>query len=1073
MNTIGRKFISGTLALTTGAWILGASFFVPVASAQTSASLQAQIAALLAQVSALQAQLNSSSGSSSSVSFTRNLTVGSTGNDVKSLQIFLNSKGFVVAASGAGSPGNESTYFGAKTKAALAKYQAANGISPASGFFGPITRSQVSGAGGGIVNPGGNVPPGNASVTLSADNPAAGTVTTGASHVPLARFTFSGSYTVTGVVLKRIGVSADASLSNVFLYDRDSQTRLTDAASVSSGSLINFTNPSGLFTVNGTRNISVRVDLAANSGETIGVQLVSYTVSGGSPITANLSGNLFSVASASLASVSISNAVGSGNSDPGNGVLIWQGTLNVSTRNVVFSRLALRQIGSVNNGTDIRNFNLFVDGVQVGSAVASPDANGYVTFSNLNTTLITGARILKVVADVIGGSSRTVQLSLRGAYDLNVQDIQYNLNPAVTATPSFPFGPAAFTVNSGVLVVAKAASSPATNVTINGSNVDLADYTFTAFGEPIKVQTITVGAAIAGNGGATSTLRNGVVMINGTQYGSTADINNIGRSYTTNFVVNPGSPANVQIRADVFDNTSGSAFNSTSTVQIVLRLGATNGIGQISLNSLNVPTADQVANTVTAASGALTITRTTNYGNQTTVVPQTAYKLADFSLANGNVEPVNVNTLTLTYNNFGGNFSTTNMQNVYIKYGSSMTSVKPTPTASGDSFSVTFTIAQNSTMPIQVFADLKTGISASATSSVSLAITATTASGVSAPVAATPGQLITANTGSYTVALDASTPVSQIVDDTGNVTSVVAKILPVNDTLNLTGLTVLITDPSAVQNFDLLYNGTAIRSAIPAATTTAITGLTGVSVPANSSNNLLAVRLNMNSGVGVGAGATGGNLTTNLTNFTGTSASTGSSASITGSASGTAVYVYHAIPIITRGTNGVATLLGAGTKTVADFTIAPTGGNIGWEQMVFTVATSTASTTYASNGAGSTLLDVTTGNFVPLLAASSTAGGTFTITPTTELALSSPHEYQLNVVISVVNGLSTGNSMTFQIARPTGSFAASNGFTTLTTSTASFVWTDQSAATHSNTTADWSTDFLVKNLPTNTWTLGN
>jgi len=76
-----------------------------------------------------------------------NLTVGSVGEDVRTLQKFLNDKGFTVANSGPGSPGNETTRFGLLTKAALAKFQASVGISPASGFFGPITRAYLASIG--------------------------------------------------------------------------------------------------------------------------------------------------------------------------------------------------------------------------------------------------------------------------------------------------------------------------------------------------------------------------------------------------------------------------------------------------------------------------------------------------------------------------------------------------------------------------------------------------------------------------------------------------------------------------------------------------------------------------------------------------------------------------------------------------------------------------------------------------------------------------------------------------------------------------------------------------------------
>jgi murein DD-endopeptidase MepM/ murein hydrolase activator NlpD len=77
-------------------------------------------------------------------SFSRDLEIGMSGVDVRQLQVFLNEKGFVISASGAGAPGNESDYFGARTQAALAKYQAANGIAPAAGYFGPKTRARIA-----------------------------------------------------------------------------------------------------------------------------------------------------------------------------------------------------------------------------------------------------------------------------------------------------------------------------------------------------------------------------------------------------------------------------------------------------------------------------------------------------------------------------------------------------------------------------------------------------------------------------------------------------------------------------------------------------------------------------------------------------------------------------------------------------------------------------------------------------------------------------------------------------------------------------------------------------------------
>jgi len=80
-----------------------------------------------------------------SYQFDRSLKLGDRGQDVLELQKYLNTAGFTVTLSGAGSKGSETTYFGPATQKALIKYQQAQGISPSSGYFGPITRSKING----------------------------------------------------------------------------------------------------------------------------------------------------------------------------------------------------------------------------------------------------------------------------------------------------------------------------------------------------------------------------------------------------------------------------------------------------------------------------------------------------------------------------------------------------------------------------------------------------------------------------------------------------------------------------------------------------------------------------------------------------------------------------------------------------------------------------------------------------------------------------------------------------------------------------------------------------------------
>lgn len=69
--------------------------------------------------------------------FTRDLTIGSTGADVTALQTWLIARGYSIPAGATG-------YFGTQTRAAVSAYQAANGISPTAGYFGPITRAHIN-----------------------------------------------------------------------------------------------------------------------------------------------------------------------------------------------------------------------------------------------------------------------------------------------------------------------------------------------------------------------------------------------------------------------------------------------------------------------------------------------------------------------------------------------------------------------------------------------------------------------------------------------------------------------------------------------------------------------------------------------------------------------------------------------------------------------------------------------------------------------------------------------------------------------------------------------------------------
>src|SRR4030042_913393 len=249
MHSIAKKIIATVTMLTC------VGMLVPAGAVQalTAAELQEQINALLATLSSLQDQLTVLQGGSTGgtitgctiTSFDRNLTLKSSGADVKCLQIILNSDASTqVAASGVGSAGNESTYFGALTKAAVIKFQnkyassvlTPVGLSAGTGYVGASTRAKLNtmvsatgGTGGTGETP---APAGENKVQLASDNPAASTVAKGAQNVIFLKVNFcaaSSANTVSKVIVTRTGIAADADLSYVKLYDGVTQIGSTQA----------------------------------------------------------------------------------------------------------------------------------------------------------------------------------------------------------------------------------------------------------------------------------------------------------------------------------------------------------------------------------------------------------------------------------------------------------------------------------------------------------------------------------------------------------------------------------------------------------------------------------------------------------------------------------------------------------------------------------------------------------------------------------------------------------------------------------------------------------------------------
>src|SRR3989344_4643506 len=760
--------------------VLALSFaFVTPAKADLLSDLQAQVQALLAQITALGGGSSTTAGAGC-YAFTTTHQQGQSGGEIMWIQKFLNSHGAQVAASGAGSPGNETSYYGALTKAGVAKWQAANGVAPAAGYWGPITRAKVATVCAGSVTPGvpgvpGTPVTGNGlKVMLASDSPPSTSLVQGRAIGDLAHFPFSNptgsELPVTSLGFKRIGASSDSTITNVYLFNGGA--RITDSAGISN-SAFTFNDTAGIFKIaaGGSVTISVRADiLSTANGQQVGVQLVSV----GSPaaldtsVVLPISGAVHLISSAALGTVAFTYTGPSNATDnPTNDNRVFEASTVVSTHSVWLKALSFEDRGSDNDG-DLKNFRLLIDGVQVGSTVTQAVSQRITFDLTANPKkLETGTRIIKVVADIVGGSGETYDVQIRRAADVLAVDSE--LGQPILSTDaggSFPVSAAtANNVGAASLSVVRKADSPTDNIAVGATNVLIARYEVRAAGENVKIEALTASTTVAGQ--TSYGIDNGKVFLNGAQIGSTQDIAQGGTEFTfgSSFIARQGLIEILEIYGDAA-HTDGTDYANTNTVLVGVAIAAANTQG---VNSGNTVTAisNTVGNTRTISSSSLTMTKYSGYGDQTMVAGTNNARIGAFTISAGSTEGVNVNTITVSLStNESASVTDLMLKDNATGVQLGTTKVSPAAGAGGNSFSVNFSVPVSGAKTIDVYANIKSGANAGPIAievdgSGTGAVTAQTVTFGSSSTGTL--QTITVGTGTLTVSRDSGTPTNSNV----------------------------------------------------------------------------------------------------------------------------------------------------------------------------------------------------------------------------------------------------------------------------------------------------------------------
>ncbi|HUY69822.1 MAG TPA: peptidoglycan-binding domain-containing protein, partial [Candidatus Tyrphobacter sp.] len=673
---------------------------------------------------------------------------------MKCLQQYLNASGDTVAKTGAGSSGNETTYFGPATKAAVAKWQAANGVTPAIGYFGPISRAEyvkltastgtttgttTGGTGTTTGTTTGNVPASGLAVSLASTSAAAGSAIAGAGQIPVGSFTFTASNakgeTVTGLTFTKVGVVSDSNITNAYLVDSTGSV-VAQYQSLSSG-VATFTGLSLNVAAGASATYTLKVDLStsANAGNTIAWQLTSATVSSGdtvtgTPVTAATQ-TVTTVSNPSLAKATFTfNSVGSSINAGTQGALVADITANVTNNSVYLKGVKFEEVGSA-TASDIQNLKLYVAGSQVGNAVATAASDGTIYFdlSSANAKLNTGNTDIQLYADIMGSPNRTAQFTILHTYDVSVTDSQYSsgISPSVTTTNA-----TTITINPGTLTVSLDANSPTGNVAEGVSAVTLGKFDVKAAGEAVRINYLD--AEIVGTGwtaiaSSTADLTNVRIIDDvGGQVGNT--ISTIATGSTTGDCTysNPNTSTLVCHFGDSSSNINYTIpANTTRVLSVVADLASTvtatalqaslptmtsNAIGQISNQTTSSGAA--TGGSLTVITNSLTSATNNNVGTLTYAVGASNVEVGSFILTASSAQGVNVSSLTLTTTAS----STLELQNLKVmvgstQFGSSQGTVK-TSAATDYAFSgsTPINVAAGQSVTVNVKADILSGSTA-------------------------------------------------------------------------------------------------------------------------------------------------------------------------------------------------------------------------------------------------------------------------------------------------------------------------------------------------------------------------
>ncbi len=769
MSKLLRKTISIGTTLVVAFMLMGP---VVPAKAVTAEELQTQIDDLLATLADLQDQLSELTGEEDGVSvscnFTRYLYPEMSGTDVKCLQEYLNSTSHQVNASGVGSPGYETQYYGPLTKAAVTSWQAAHGVAVGNyaGYFGPASQVKYDAlvADGVVDDDEDEELAEGLNVAFAADNPAAAVIPSASLYNPMLKLDFTaedGAAVITGLTITRGGLIANTAIEGVSMWDEDGNRlgNIISALTADGEATIDFGADDVVISDGETKSITVKVNMASTpTSGTVNFRVASASdISVSGDVTVNgsfpLVGNLMSLAdgSASLGDIYLSAVevggissstaltVGSGNLEVGDtSKIIGKFRFNQSNslESVVVERVVVYVEGTINEDKDLTNWELYAPDGSLLASADKPD-DRYVTFDlgegyTINKGL---SRDLTVRADIADGSTHYFRAQIQNDYDIMAKGVTTGayVKPLSSLGAVFVYGDAAadnsyFRIKRGDLTISKAVTCPSGTISPGDQNIVLAKFALKSAGEKLEIRRMGIAVATTGAYVLTGTLKvqdadtsatylsiSGATV--GLQGAAPTTITDLSHQNLSTYIVIPsGETKNINVIGTVSSNATSNDAYTIYVGAFYAKRHSSNDYQTLPIGSTSV----YPANKLDVSAVSLTVVKNAAFGGGARAKSLTEAPIGEFVLKASSADDIRVSTLKIDLNSYIDAVSTL-FQNLYItnEAGTQLGGIVGTPASTGDTFTTDFTIPAAQSEIIKVYADIMSGATTTwATSSI-------------------------------------------------------------------------------------------------------------------------------------------------------------------------------------------------------------------------------------------------------------------------------------------------------------------------------------------------------------------